>query len=197
MSDPLIRYFSAINAVSLARRHWPHLCAPAWNCSLKRLNGILIAAMLFVSPLVLCGCDADPTVDTVKQTSDQALLAKIAVEAKKGGVRRAAVEKLTDQDVLAKIAIEEKNDDVRRAAGRQVTDQALLARIAVEAKDVDIRRAAVEKLTGQEVLAKIAIKDEDRDVRRAAAGKLTDEGMLGKVAAEAGIAGCAALLSRS
>ena len=52
MFGPFIHYFSAINAVSLVLRHWPRLCAPARYCALKP---ILIAAMLFASPLG--GCD--------------------------------------------------------------------------------------------------------------------------------------------
>ncbi len=76
------------------------------------------------------------------------LLAKIAVEDEDYDVRRAATWKLTDQALLAKVAVESKDDGgVRWVAVEKLTDQALLAKIAVEDEDYDVRRAAVEKLT--------------------------------------------------
>jgi septal ring-binding cell division protein DamX len=61
----------------------------------------------------------------VENLTDQAFLAKIAVEDKAASVRRAAVEKLTDQAVLAKIAVEDKDAIVHRAAVKKLIDQAV------------------------------------------------------------------------
>ena len=149
----------------------------------------------------------------VRELTDQALLAKVAVESKDPVVRGAAVRKLTGQALLAKIALEDEAPDVRGAAVGKLTNQALLAKIAVESKDPVVRGAAVEKLTDQAVvrgaavgkltyqallakiaaigkltdqalLAKIALDDEDPVVRGAAAGKLTDQAVLAKIAVE-------------
>ena len=69
----------------------------------------VIAAALCAVQVVLIGCA--PSLETVERTTDQATLAKIAVEADDSGVRFAAVEKLADQ-TLAKIAVESKRLDV-------------------------------------------------------------------------------------
>jgi len=83
-------------------------------------------------------------------------------------VRIGAVANLTDQALLAKVAIEDKEPDVRRAAVDKLTDQALLAKMAIEDKEPYVRRTAVEKLTDQVVLAKVAFEDKDDWVRKAA-----------------------------
>jgi hypothetical protein len=57
-----------------------------------------------------------------------------------------AVRDLTDHAVLAKIAVEDKDADVRRAAVERLTDQAALAKVAVGDKDKSIRRAAKDRL---------------------------------------------------
>jgi hypothetical protein len=80
-------------------------------------------------------------------------------------VRRAAVEKLTDQAALAKIALEDKSGSVRRTAVKKLTDQDLLAKVALEAWYRDVRIAAVKKLADQAALGKVAADDEDWRVR--------------------------------
>ncbi len=207
MSRVFVRRISASNVEAFAMHDWLSPIGPARVSTFMRVNGILMALIMCLLPLVLCGCDSDPTVATVEQTSDQAQLARIAVEAKDISVRRAAfgkltdqnqlgkiaiegkissrslaaVEKLTDQEALAKIAIEAWNSDIRRAAFGKLTDQSLLGKIAIGGEDRDVRRVAVEKLTDQEVLEKIAIKAWDSDVRRVAFGKLTEEAALARV----------------
>ena len=119
-----------------------------------------------------------------EKLTDQPLLAKVAVEAHYGDFRRAAVEKLTDQALLAKIAVEDENPDVRSAAVSKLTDEAFLAKIAVKDKHWAVRSSAVEKLTDQALLAKIAVEDKDEEVRRSAVPKLTDQTLLTKIAVE-------------
>jgi len=118
----------------------------------------------------------------VAKLTDQALLAKVAVEDKDPDVRIAAVAKLTDQALLAKLAVKDRAPDVRKAAVAKLTDQALLAKLAVEDRDTNIRRAAVAKLTDQALLARLAVEDKDLDVRKAAVAKLTNQGLLTRLA---------------
>jgi phosphosulfolactate synthase (CoM biosynthesis protein A) len=120
----------------------------------------------------------------VEKLTDQAALAKVAVEAGDPHVREAAVEKLTDQVALAKVAVEAKDSSVRWIAVERLTDQVALAKVAVEARDPHVRIAAVEKLTDQALLAKIAVEDEAYYVRGAAVEKLTDQALLAKIAVE-------------
>jgi transcription initiation factor IIF auxiliary subunit len=94
---------------------------------------------------VLIGCT--PSVETVKNTTNQTKLAKIALEAEDAEVRSAAVGKLTDQAFLAKIVLEGKDEDIRHTATEKLTDEFMLAKIALEAKDGDVRSGALRKLT--------------------------------------------------
>ena len=122
----------------------------------------------------------------VRKLTDQALLAKIAVESRDADVRRAAVRKLTDQALLAKIAVEDTDHpDVRITAIEKLTDHALLAKIAIKDEDSSVRSAAIEKLTDQALLADLAVEDTDLDVRSTAVSKLTDQALLAKIAVEA------------
>jgi hypothetical protein len=122
----------------------------------------------------------------VRKLTDQALLAKVAVEATDADARAVAVGELTDQAVLAKIAVEDKDWYVRKVAVGKLTDKAVLAKIAVEDLNSDIRQAAVGNwnLNDQALLTKIAVEDKSAYVGRAAVGKLTDQGLLAKVAIE-------------
>lgn len=127
----------------------------------------------------------------VRNLTDQALLAKIAVEDKEADARQVAVEKLTDQALLAKIAAEDTGPFVRQAAFAKLTDQALLAKIAIEGSDLFVRQAAFERLTDQAALAKVII--ESPDLRHCNGGslcyadvveKLTDQAPLATVVVE-------------
>ncbi len=120
----------------------------------------------------------------VQYLTDQASLAKIAMEDENLSVRRSAAGKLTDQALLAKIVRDGQDPGVRGIAAEKLTDQALLARMAVEEKDPVVRGAAAGKLTDQAALVKIATKDENSSVRRSAVGQLTDQALLAKIAAE-------------
>ena len=169
--------------------------------------GLCLAFQMLIGFGPLIRIITEPDSKTVEKTSDQAKLAKIALEAGDGSVRekavekindqallakfalgsdfavhRVATEKLTDQTPLAKIAVEDKNCFVRKAATKKLTDQAVLSKIALEDKDWLTRVAAVEKLADQSLLAKIAWQDSDSGVRRAAVDKLTDQSMLAKIA---------------
>ncbi|MDI6451706.1 hypothetical protein [Anaerobaca lacustris] len=114
----------------------------------------------------------------VRRVTNQALLAKVAVEDEDGNVRGAAVAKLTDQALLAKVAVGDKDGNVRGAAVERLTDQALLAKVAVEDEDGNVRRLAVAKLTDQALLAKVAVEDRDMIVRLTAIGGLRDRAVL-------------------
>ena len=190
----------------------PHRVPPTPNkrflsghkSKMKHALTLLLALSASITIICLSGCDTDYDQDAVERMTDQDLLAKIAMEDEKAGVRQAAVAKLTDQDLLAKIAMEAKDRIVlRKAAGEvlmdpktelevhvclaavaKLTDQDLLAKIALEAKDWSVLRlAAVEKLTDQALLAKIALEDEKR-VREAAVKVLIDQAALGKIAVD-------------
>jgi hypothetical protein len=144
--------------------------------------------------------------NTVENMTDQALLAKIAVEDKGGPARLAAIRKLTDQALLAKITIEPNNMVFRKAAVEQLTDQTLLEKIALDDWDVhraaagqptdqssrsqltfddwEVRETAVKKLTEQKLLAKIAVEDEHPRFRMAAVKNLADQSLLAKIVIE-------------
>jgi hypothetical protein len=129
--------------------------------------------------------------DAIGKLTDQAVLAKFAVEGGDAAVRGAAVEKLTDQAALAKVAVESQDAAVRSAAVEKLNDPALLARIAVGDKDWHVRLSAIHKLTDaigkltdQAALAKFASEGGDAAVRGAAVGKLTDQAALAKIAVE-------------
>ena len=61
-------------------------------------------------------------------------------------LRYAAVRNLTDQATLAKIAVEEQAPDVRQAAVEKLTDQAFLEKIAAEDNVPAVRQAAERRL---------------------------------------------------
>lgn len=126
--------------------------------------------------------DALVRATAVRKLTDPTLLGKVVLRDKDTLVRAAAVENLTDQTLLATIAIDDKHAVVRAAAVKQLADQTVLVTIAVEDKDALVRAAAVKQLTDQKVLAKIAVKDWDPVVREEAVGKLTDPTLLAKIA---------------
>ena len=147
------------------------------NVARKRINKSIIAPLFVSLFLILVGCAT-----SVENTTDQALLGKIALQDKDLYVRRAAVEKLTDQALLGKIALQDKDLYVRLAAVKKLTDQALLGKIALQDKDKDVRVVAVEELNDQALLAKIAVEDTEQYVRKSAVKKLNDQVLLARIA---------------
>lgn len=135
-----------------------------------------LGALLCTTILGFSGCE--PSVRTVYRTSDQAQLAKFAIEAKNPAVREAAILKLTDQTLLARVAREDGESYVRAAAVRNLTDQAALLQLATEARESHIRKAAVNNLADQAALAKIAAEDEEPLIREAAVNNLDDQALL-------------------
>jgi len=121
-----------------------------------------------------------------EKLTDQALLAKVALNGKFSDVRMIAAENLIDQTlaqkVYADIAKNGANSYVRKAAIEKLTDQDELADIAKNDTDRYVRNGAVAKLTDQDVLAYVAKNDTDRDVRNGAVAKLTDQDVLAYVA---------------
>lgn len=117
------------------------------------------------------GCE--PDLKTVEKTTDQAKLAKIAMNAEYPGVREAAVEKLADQSLLAKVVWENSDESprIRLLAVKKLTDQAVLAKIAMKTEEWNVCLAAVEKISDQAVLTKIAEEDPGMKIRKAAAVK--------------------------
>jgi len=111
------------------------------------------------------------------------------VENRYSDVSRAVLKKLTDQAVIAKVAIEFTDFDTSSAAVAMLTDESALVKVALSSKDVDIRRAAVarmdwKKRTNQWALAKVVRKPEEYEIREAALAKLTDQSILAKLAVE-------------
>lgn len=141
-----------------------------------------IAAILCVLMLGCAGCR--PTTQTVHRTSDQAKLAKIALESPLGEwrVSQAAARKLTDQSLLGTIALTAKDSRTRDIAAERITDQAVLGKVALESKHADIRETATAKLTDPALLARIAANDTYCEVREAAALKITDQAVLAGIA---------------
>ncbi len=122
---------------------------------------------------------SDSPFEMVAKTTDQALLAKIAMENKTCAVRLAAVGKLTDQTTLAKIAMGDADRDVRRVAVAKITDQAALAKIAMDDEDGFVSKAAFDKLTtNQALLDKIVATAKNSGVRKAAIDKRSYQSQL-------------------
>jgi hypothetical protein len=137
--------------------------------------------------LATAGSSPDVRAAATSGLTDQALLARIALEDNDDGVRMSAVEELRDQGLLARIAVEAKEPQlhlVRRWAVGKLTDQASLTRIALEDKDADIRETAIRELTDENSLAKVALKANETRDRCSAVGRLTDQALLAKIAAE-------------
>ncbi|GAM11659.1 hypothetical protein OR1_03975 [Geobacter sp. OR-1] len=120
----------------------------------------------------------------LKKLTDQTLIFKVAVEAKISWVSETAVKMLTDQAQIAKIAIEGKNENIRVTAANELENQAILAKISIETPDIRVRCVTIGKLTDQELLAKIVKEEKDSAVRRAAITAMTDQAILSKVAME-------------
>ncbi|MGD1276589.1 MAG: hypothetical protein ABR964_05120 [Tepidisphaeraceae bacterium] len=79
------------------------------------------------------------------------------------------MKKLTDQALLAKVAIEDKDPDVRRAALQKLTDQALLTQVGTAATDRDVLKIVFQKLDDGAILTRLAGKAADPAMRVAAA----------------------------
>ena len=138
--------------------------------------------------------DGNIRTHAVGQLRDPALLAEIALTSDDASCRLYAVWNrcLTDQATLARIAIQDDWGKVGEAcikdrSGKdRITDPALLRRIATEAASPIARRLAVERL-GPDVadaLEQIALQDADNYVRIAAiqSSVLTDPDLLYRIA---------------
>ncbi|MGA2264064.1 MAG: hypothetical protein ABSH28_21850, partial [Acidobacteriota bacterium] len=110
--------------------------------------------------------------------TDQAILARVAIEDKEVVVWDAAVRELTDQAILARVAIEDKEAMVRKVAVKRLAgNPSILAKVVIEDNDAGVRAAAAEKATDQPILAKIAVEDKDAGIRMAAVRKLLGFGL--------------------
>jgi len=105
-----------------------------------RCVSIGLIASLFVGCATITSSNPDKRWKAVKQTSDQSVLVKVAMEDNESYVRSAAVEKLTDQTLLAKVAVEGNDRFTGMGAVEKMTDQALLVHVAGESKYTDIRK---------------------------------------------------------
>ena len=151
-------------------------------------GGCVTAAMLLC--LILAGCQ--PSLKTVGRTDNQKKLARIALEAESGDVRKAAVERLANQTLLAEIVVDTAGwEDARELAVAKVEDQSLLARVALETNEVSftISCAAARHLKDQALLAKVAV--ESFSLREgaglSAVERLTNQVLLAKVATAANL----------
>lgn len=82
----------------------------------------------------------------VRELTDQALLAKIAVADRTLPIRSAAVARLEDQALLARIAVTDQSYWIRVIAARRLSDRTLLSRIGKNDPDWWVRQAAQERL---------------------------------------------------
>ena len=136
---------------------------------------------------LFAGCASEPSMNSVKQTTDQSKLASIALQSKDGSIRSSAVERLANPSVLAKIALEDESRYVRQDAVEKLTDQSVLARIALEDESPYVRQVAAERLTDQSVLARVALDDRhSTNVRLVAIYKLRDQSVLTRIALDDG-----------
>ena len=170
-----------------------------------RINGTcLIAIVLSITAVTLRGCSDSSdrrvkhaTARSVERTTDQEILARIAVEALDSNARHAAVNKLTDQTVLAKIAVDGFDSDDGAFAASKLTDETMLAKVVLEAPDDSkvcriavwrlVDTTAIKKINDpvlltkvQKVLSEIAV--DEAWWSREAVERITDETMLVKVA---------------
>jgi len=124
--------------------------------------------------------------DVVKKMTHQARLAEIAVRNYSHEVRLAAVKNLSEQALLAKVAIQAGDSGVGLPDPSMFYDSAgLPGKIPVQTRDSDVRMGALWKITAPALLAKLAVEAGDSSVRLGAVSMLTDRALLAKVAAEA------------
>ena len=102
-------------------------------------DGVRHAAKDRLSPQTLEKISEWIKPDATRQVTDEAVLAKIALEARNWYVRGVAVKKLADQDVLGKVATDDEKASIRVLAVAELTGKDLLAKIATDDKDTDVR----------------------------------------------------------
>lgn len=108
-------------------------------CMIRLCVSIGLIASLFMGCTTITSSNPDKRWEAVTHTSDQSVLAKVAMEDNESYVRYAAVEKLTDQTLLAKVAVEGNYPFTGKEAIEKMTDQALLVQVAGESKFTDVR----------------------------------------------------------
>jgi hypothetical protein len=94
-----------------------------------------------------------------------------SLDSKKPDIRQTAVKRLTDQALLAKIAMEDESFSVREIAVKKLTDQALLAKITMEKEHFPVRKVAFLKLSRAELI-QLSTNTENPTIRIAADVKL-------------------------
>jgi hypothetical protein len=104
------------------------------------------------------------------------------VEDKDEDVRRAAVTNLTDQALLARLAVESKWLDIRITAISKVTDQVLLCQWAENAPQAAIRQAAVRRIADDRFLVQRLPTEPSVAVRAASIETLREKDSLREVA---------------
>jgi hypothetical protein len=150
--------------------------------TVRSMGALLLASLLAGCQASINSSNHNERLRALVNISDQALLARLAVE--DADLCSVAVYKLTDQDALAKVALEGKTETVRSFAASKLTDQTLLHSVVSNSGQRFVRVDAAKKLKDQDFLAKLAMEDRDPLVRRAAVSVLTNQGVLAKLAME-------------
>jgi hypothetical protein len=83
-----------------------------------------------------------------------------------------AIGKLTDQALLTKIAVEARDPVARRTAIAKIDDQTVLASIARSEREVEARKEAIEKLSDRGVYAAVLETETDPAIRALMAARL-------------------------
>ena len=96
-------------------------------------------------------------------------------------LRLAALQKITDQALVAKVAIESKEWKIYEEAARLLTDQAALAEVAIKCRSTEVRRDAAKRLTDQATLLHVARLSTDGNVCSEVVKKLTDHASMMKM----------------
>ncbi len=124
----------------------------------------------------------DVCLPAVAKLSDQRLLAEVAVEA--GYCQAEAVAKLSDQGLLSQVAVESRDVRASSAAVQKLSDQGLLGKIAMGHPSSEVRKAAVERLTDQATLYRVAREEKQPSIRIVAVQRITDQSILSGFASE-------------
>jgi hypothetical protein len=105
------------------------------------------------------------------------------MESSDSTIRMLAVEKLTDQATLAKIAVNDPNWGVSEMALQRIREPSILAMVATNTHHAETQRNVLLRISDQTVIEKVLEGSEALQVRSTAAGKLTNETILLRLAA--------------
>ena len=111
----------------------------------------------------------------VEKLTDQALLTKLAVEAKWLDIRVAAIGKATDQVLLRQLAEKDPQAAIRQAAMKRIADDTFLIQRLLTEPSVAVHVAIVDTLHKKDSLRRVALTASYRNDREQALRRLREE----------------------